>query len=92
MDYTYGFGGEFYLIAIVFAVISMIVSQRLKSKFKTYSKIQLRNGLSGAEIAEKMLADHGIRIDSLSIILANVVTAILVGTILGFIIAGKTKK
>ena len=39
----------------------MIVSQRLKSKFKTYSKIQLRNGLSGAEIAEKMLADHGIR-------------------------------
>jgi len=35
---------------------------------------------------------YGIRIDSLSIILANVVTAILVGTILGFIIAGKTKK
>ena len=35
---------------------------------------------------------YGIRIDSLSIILANVVTAILVVTILGFIIAGKTKK
>ena len=61
MGYYYGIGGEFYLIAIVFAAISMIVSQRLKSKFKTYSKIQLRNGLSGAEIAEKMLADHGIR-------------------------------
>ena len=61
MGYYYGIGGEFYLIAIVFAAISMIVSQRLKSKFRTYSKIQLRNGLSGAEIAEKMLADHGIR-------------------------------
>ena len=61
MGYYYGIGGEFYLVAIVFAAISMIVSQRLKSKFKTYSKIQLRNGLSGAEIAEKMLADHGIR-------------------------------
>ena len=35
---------------------------------------------------------YGIRIDSLSIMLANVVTAILVGTILGFIIAGKTKE
>ena len=55
MGYYYGIGGEFYLIAFVFAAISMIVSQRLKSKFKTYSKIQLRNGLSGAEIAEKML-------------------------------------
>ncbi|MCH1472254.1 MAG: hypothetical protein L7T85_06775, partial [Flavobacteriaceae bacterium] len=42
MGYYYGIGGEFYLIAIVFAAISMIVSQRLKSKFKTYSKIQLR--------------------------------------------------
>ena len=61
MGYYYGIDGEYYLIAIVFAVISMIVSQRLKTKFKTYSKIQLRNGLSGAEIAEKMLTDHGIR-------------------------------
>ena len=32
---------------------------------------------------------YGIRIDSLSIILANVVTAILVGTILVYIIKGK---
>lgn len=35
---------------------------------------------------------YGIRIDSLSIILANVVTAILVGTILVFIIQGKDTK
>lgn len=41
-------------------LLSMLVSQRLKSKFRKYSKLQLRNGLSGAEIAEKMLADNGI--------------------------------
>ena len=35
---------------------------------------------------------YGIRIDSLSIILANVVTAILVGTILVLIIQGKNTK
>ena len=43
------------------ALLSMIVSGKLKSKFNHYSKVHLRNGLSGAEIAEKMLADHGIR-------------------------------
>jgi uncharacterized protein len=43
------------------ALASWLVSSRLKNKFEKYSKIQLRNGLSGAEIAEKMLADHGIR-------------------------------
>ena len=39
MGYYYGIGGEFYLIAIVFAVISMIVSQRLKSKFNLHSRM-----------------------------------------------------
>jgi len=43
------------------ALFSWIVSSRLKSKFEHYSKLTLRNGMSGAEIAEKMLADHGIR-------------------------------
>jgi Zn-dependent membrane protease YugP len=36
------------------------VSRQLKKKFELYSKLQLNNGMSGAEIAEKMLADHGI--------------------------------
>ena len=40
---------------------SWLVSSRLKSKFEKYSKLHLRNGMSGQEIAEKMLADHGIR-------------------------------
>ncbi|MEZ4800195.1 MAG: zinc metallopeptidase [Flavobacteriales bacterium] len=50
----------FLLIGIVFAVIGMIVQGTLKSKFEKYSKMSLRNGLSGKEIAEKMLHDHGI--------------------------------
>jgi len=52
----------FYLLLIGgIAVFSWVVSNTLKQKFKKYSKVQLRNGMSGAEIAEKMLADHGIR-------------------------------
>lgn len=40
--------------------ISWLVSNRLKGKFKKYSKVGLSNGLSGAEIAQKMLNDNGI--------------------------------
>jgi Zn-dependent membrane protease YugP len=39
----------------------MWVSNTLKRKFKKYSALSLRNGMSGKEIAEKMLVDHGIR-------------------------------
>lgn len=41
-------------------LVSWLVSNQLKNKFEKYSKVQLQNGMSGAEIAEKMLADHGI--------------------------------
>ena len=51
----------YYLVLIVFGIVSSIVSSTLKRKFKKYSKISLRNGLSGKEIAEQMLLDHGIR-------------------------------
>lgn len=51
---------ELFIIGIVFAVIGMLVSARLKSKFSKYSKVSLRNGLTGKEIAEKMLRDNGI--------------------------------
>lgn len=51
----------YYILIGAIALISMLVSQKLKSKFNHYSKVHLRNGMSGAEIAEKMLADHGIR-------------------------------
>ncbi|AOM80122.1 zinc metallopeptidase [Pedobacter steynii] len=50
----------YYLIAGIMFVVGWIVSSRLKSKFNEYSQIGLRNGLSGREIAEKMLADNGI--------------------------------
>ena len=52
--------GGYYLLAGLIFLVSMYVSNRLKSKFKKYSKIQLKNGLSGNEIAEKMLSDNRI--------------------------------
>ena len=53
--------GSYYLLLGAIALASWLVSSTLKRKFATYSKIHLRNGLSGAEIAKKMLSDHGIR-------------------------------
>ncbi len=50
----------YYIIAGAIFLVSMYVSNRLKSKFKKYSEVHLKNGMSGKEIAEKMLADHGI--------------------------------
>lgn len=50
----------FYIIIGVISLISWLISNTLKRKFKHYSKIQLQNGMNGAEIAKKMLADHGI--------------------------------
>ena len=48
------------LVSILFMGISMVVSMILKSKFSKYSKIPLANGMSGREIAEKMLRENGI--------------------------------
>lgn len=48
------------LILIAFMIIGFIVSSRLKNKFNKYSKVGLRSGLSGKEIAEAMLRDNGI--------------------------------
>ena len=50
----------YYIMIGAIALVSWLVSSRLKSKFEYYSKVSLRNGMSGAEIAEKMLHDHGI--------------------------------
>ncbi len=51
---------ELYIIIGVISLVSWLISNTLKKKFDNYSKVSLRNGMSGAEIAEKMLADHGI--------------------------------
>lgn len=50
-----------WIIMGVIMLASWLVSKRLESKFEKYSKLHLQNGMSGAEIAEKMLADNGIR-------------------------------
>jgi uncharacterized protein len=51
---------EIFIVSLVFLGLSFLVSAVLKSKFKKYSKIGLANGLSGREIAEKMLRENGI--------------------------------
>lgn len=52
--------GVYYLILGLIFIVSMIVQNRLRSKFAHYSQVGLRNGMSGKEVAEKMLADNGI--------------------------------
>ena len=51
--------GMFVLI-IAIGVIGVIVQARLQSVFKKYSKVQFPGGLTGAEVAEKMLRDNNI--------------------------------
>ncbi len=51
---------EYYIIAGLIALLSSAVSKRLQNKFKKYSKLYLQNGMTGAEIAKKMLLDYGI--------------------------------
>jgi len=52
--------GGYYLLAGLIFLVSWYVSNKLKSKFREYSKVHLQNGMSGKEIAEKMLSDNGI--------------------------------
>ncbi len=51
----------YYIIAGIIFLVSTYVSNQLKSKFKKYSNVHLQNGMSGAEIATKMLHDNGIQ-------------------------------
>lgn len=50
----------YYVVAGLIFLVSSYVSNKLKSKFKHYSQVSLQNGMSGREIAERMLADNGI--------------------------------
>lgn len=49
------------VITIVFMVIGMIASRKLKNRFAEYSEVPTSSGLSGKEIAEKMLKDNDVR-------------------------------
>ena len=48
------------IVSLVFLGLSMLVSGILKRKFSTYGKIPLRIGLTGKQVAEKMLKEYGI--------------------------------
>lgn len=49
-----------WIIMIVIMVLSMLVQHMLQSRFSKYSQVGLPNGMTGADVARKMLADHGI--------------------------------
>lgn len=49
-----------WIIMMAIMVVSLIVQQMLQSRFNKYSQVRLPNGMSGAEVAQKMLHDHGI--------------------------------
>src|SRR6185295_17371203 len=52
--------GSIWLVSMLFVGISMLVSFQLKSKFATYNKVVLSSGLTGGEVAKKMLKENGI--------------------------------
>ncbi len=52
--------GGAYLIMIVIMLASWLVGRQLKSRFEKYSRTPLQSNMSGQEIAEQMLRDHGI--------------------------------
>lgn len=52
--------GGMYLLMIVIGIVGYIVQARLQSVFKKYSRVMFPGGLTGAEVAEKMLRDHNI--------------------------------
>lgn len=51
---------EILIIFGVFMILSWLVSNQLKTRFAKYSRIPLRSGLSGRDIAEKMLRESGV--------------------------------
>lgn len=56
---TGGFNSA-WLLMIGIGLVSLVVQWRFKSKFKQYAEIGLSSGLSGAEVAQRMLRDYGI--------------------------------
>jgi uncharacterized protein len=66
--------GLYWAIFIGVLLLSWIVSARMKSKFRKYSKIAIANGMTGREVAEKMLRDHnilGVKVQSVQGVLTD---------------------
>jgi Zn-dependent membrane protease YugP len=49
-----------WILMIIIAIAGFAIQAMLQSRFKKYSRIPLRNGMTGREVAEKMLHDNGI--------------------------------
>ena len=49
-----------WVLLIIIMLLSLLVQSMLTSRFNKYSKVPTSNGMTGAEIAEKMLSDNGI--------------------------------
>lgn len=62
MEHATMFGGNawIWIIFIGFTILSWLISNQLKSRFVKYSKIPTANGMTGRDVAEKMLRDNGI--------------------------------
>lgn len=58
--HTYSDMGTYLILIIPVLLLSMFVQWRFRIKFSKYAEMQLNSGLSGKEVAEKMLADNGI--------------------------------
>jgi uncharacterized protein len=66
--------GRYWALFIGVLLLSWIISARMKSKFKKYSKIPIANGMTGREVAEKMLRDNnilGVKVQSVQGILTD---------------------
>ena len=60
METMFLHNGAYWIIFIVFMLLSWIVSSRLKTKFRKYSKMPIASGMTGRDVAEKMLHDNGV--------------------------------
>ncbi len=54
------YSSSFFWVSILLVVVSMLVSGVLKSKFHSYASIAISSGLTGHQVAEKMLRENGI--------------------------------
>jgi uncharacterized protein len=52
--------GSIMIVSVIFMLLGMLAQYKLKSKFKAYAQVPTSSGMSGKEIAEKMLKDSGI--------------------------------
>ena len=60
METMFLHNGAYWIIFIGFMLLSWMVSNRLKTKFRKYSKIPIASGMTGRDVAEKMLHDNGV--------------------------------